>query len=110
MPQKKTAMRCEGRFAFVAMKHGMNMLVGVRNGSPLILGVGNNGDSYLASDTPAFIEHTQNVHYIDDGEIVQITPGYAHVYNLDSLKEIEKRDVTLDIKPEDATKEITHTT
>jgi glucosamine--fructose-6-phosphate aminotransferase (isomerizing) len=101
---KKTAMRCEGRFAFVAMEHGMNMLVGVRNGSPLILGVGNNGDSYLASDTPAFIEHTQNVHYIDDGEIVQITPGYAHVYNLDSLKEIEKRDVTLDIKPEDATK------
>lgn len=101
---QKTAKRCEGRFAFVAMHHGENMLVGIRSGSPLILGVGNTGDSYIASDTPAFIEHTQNVHYIDDGELIEITPEGAEVFELNSLSSIKKRDVALDIKPEDATK------
>ncbi len=99
-----TANRCEGRFAFVVLHYGENCLVAVRRGSPLILGIGENGDAYLASDTPAFINHTQKIHYIDDGEIVYLEDSKITVHSLETLEPIEKREVTLDITPEDATK------
>lgn len=48
-----------------------DLLVGARKGSPLILGVG--ADEYmLASDASAIIEHTQDVVYLRDGELVEL--------------------------------------
>ncbi len=98
---KKTTEFCEGRYAFAVMRHGDEKIVAVRRGSPLILGMGE-GEYFLASDTPAFLEHTQKVHYIDDNEMVEITPSGAKVYDFFTGNEIVKRDVTLDLRPEDA--------
>lgn len=56
-------------------------LVGVRNGSPLCLGIGD-GEMILASDVPAMLSHTKQVIYLDDGEIVQITPSQYQLLNL----------------------------
>ncbi len=44
------------------------LLIAARKGSPLLIGVGNN-EHFAASDASAIIEHTQNVVYLDDGEI-----------------------------------------
>ncbi len=44
-------------------------LVGARNGSPLVLGIGN-GEMFLASDVTAIMSHTRQVSYLEDGEIV----------------------------------------
>jgi glucosamine--fructose-6-phosphate aminotransferase (isomerizing) len=102
---RKTSDRCEGRFAFVVLHHGEDRLVGVRSGSPLILGLNDEKNEYfIASDTPAFLEHTQKVHYIDDGEVVEITKEGAKVFLLNTDKEIVKRDVILEASPEDASK------
>lgn len=101
---QNTAKQCEGRFAFVVLHAGEERMVGVRQGSPLILGIGEDGDSYLASDTPAFVEHTSTVNYIDDGEIVDITSDAVCVFSLETLEPIEKREVTLSTKAEDVTK------
>ncbi len=97
---KKTSDLCEGRYAFAVMRHGENKIVAVRRGSPIILGIGE-GKYFLASDTPAFMEHTQKVHYIDDNEMVEITPEGAKVYDLLTGNEIVKRDVILEVAPED---------
>lgn len=47
-------------------------IVGGRKGSPLCLGVGN-GENMIASDVAAFVGRTQNVVYLDDGQIVHLT-------------------------------------
>jgi len=51
-------------------------LVGVRNGSPLVLGISEN-EMFLASDVTAVMAHTKQVVYLEDGEIVSVTAdGY----------------------------------
>jgi len=51
-------------------------LVVARNGSPLLLGIGE-GEYYAASDATALIEHTRNVVYLDDGDLAVLTEdGY----------------------------------
>jgi len=47
------------------------VVVGARNGSPLVLGVGD-GEMFLASDVTAMMSHTRQVIYLEDGEIVKI--------------------------------------
>mgnify|MGYP000597384018 CR=1 FL=1 len=40
-------------------------LVGARNGSPLVIGIGD-GINYVASDVAAILHHTRQVIYLDD--------------------------------------------
>jgi len=46
-------------------------IVAARMGSPIIIGLGN-GENFVASDMAAFVEHTRNVTYLNDGEIAVI--------------------------------------
>ena len=48
-----------------------NKLVAARHGSPLVLGVGHD-EYFIASDTSPIVEHTRNVIYLAEGEIVSI--------------------------------------
>src|SRR3954447_23233735 len=64
----------EGHFAFVAMRlDEPEVLVGARKECPLIVGRGQ-GETFLASAIPAFLAHTRQVQYIENGELVVITP------------------------------------
>ena len=47
-------------------------IIGSKNGSPLVLGVGRNNDFFLASDIPAFLDQTKDVVYLYDGDTVVI--------------------------------------
>jgi len=49
-------------------------IVGARNGSPLVLGIGHD-EMFLASDVTAIIAHTKQVVYLEDGEMASITPS-----------------------------------
>jgi glutamine---fructose-6-phosphate transaminase (isomerizing) len=54
-----------------------NKLVVARNGSPLLLGIGDGGEYYVASDVAAVLAQTRQVIYLDDGEMAVLTPdGY----------------------------------
>lgn len=46
-------------------------IVGARNGSPLVIGVGE-GETLLASDVTALVAHTRQVVYLSDGELVTL--------------------------------------
>ena len=64
----------EGHFAFVAMRlDEPDVLVGARKECPLIVGRGE-GETFLASAIPAFLRETRRVQFIENGEIVAITP------------------------------------
>ena len=79
-----------------------DVLVAARNGSPLIVGVGDE-EYVVASDAAAVIEHTTNVIYLDDGEMavirrdglstttVDAVPTHKEVQQVEwSLEQIEK--------------------
>jgi glucosamine--fructose-6-phosphate aminotransferase (isomerizing) len=81
----------EGVFAFVALSaKEPDLLVGARNGPPLVLGLGE-GESFIASDVPAFLAHTRNAVFLDDGDVAVIRRGTAEI--LDGNGNVRKRDV-----------------
>jgi len=64
----------DGHFAFVAMRRDEpDVLVGARKECPLVVGRGE-GETFLASAIPAFLRETRRVQFIENGEIVVITP------------------------------------
>src|SRR5690606_36598643 len=53
-------------------------IVAARLGSPLLIGVGPNDETFVASDAAAVIAHTRDVVYLDDGDMATITRrGYT---------------------------------
>jgi glucosamine--fructose-6-phosphate aminotransferase (isomerizing) len=67
--------RLEGHFTFVFIhRDHPNELVGVRNQTPMVVGLGE-GENFLASNLAAFLAETRHVMFPDDGEIVTIRPN-----------------------------------
>src|SRR5262249_33139234 len=58
------------------------VVVGARNGSPLVVGV-SDGEYFLASDVAPIIEHTRQVVYLDDGEMAVLSPGGFHTATIE---------------------------
>jgi glucosamine--fructose-6-phosphate aminotransferase (isomerizing) len=65
-----------------------DVLVAARNGSPLIVGVGED-ERFVASDASPLLEHTRSVIYLDDGEMVVLTRDGYRVRDLE-VKHIDK--------------------
>jgi len=65
-----------------------DQIVIARKSSPLVVGIGADGDFYIASDASPIIEHTKNVVYLNDGEmaVVHRTNGLK-VYNIENSEE-----------------------
>jgi glutamine---fructose-6-phosphate transaminase (isomerizing) len=81
----------EGHFAFVVIHHDHpHLLVGARRQCPLVVGVGD-GEMFLASSIAAFLSETRRVQFIEDGEIVSITPEGARFVT--DAGEVEDKDV-----------------
>ena len=62
-------LKLKGRNAVVAMSENFNGLVGVKKGSPLVVGIGER-EYFIASDVRAFVRETRRVIYLDDNEMV----------------------------------------
>ena len=59
-----------GAYAIVVMdRNNPNQLVAARKSSPLVVGIGNEDDFFLASDVTPIVEYTNKVVYLDDEEI-----------------------------------------
>jgi glucosamine--fructose-6-phosphate aminotransferase (isomerizing) len=57
-------------------------VVGARNESPLVIGVGPD-ENFLASDVPALLRYTDRVLYVMDKEMVVITPKGVTIHDLE---------------------------
>jgi glucosamine--fructose-6-phosphate aminotransferase (isomerizing) len=64
-------------------------IVGARCDSPLIVGVGK-GENFLASDAPAILDYTKNVIFLENDEVVEITPRSVKVINQKGRKKAKK--------------------
>lgn len=96
---QKALHEVEGTYGIaVISSRDPGKIVGARNGSPLVVGVGE-GENFIASDVTALLEHTRQVVFLDDGEMVVIDREHVHITNLDNI-EIDRKpeEVHWDVK------------
>jgi glucosamine--fructose-6-phosphate aminotransferase (isomerizing) len=62
-----------------------DLLVVARNGSPLVVGLGD-GETLVASDPQPVVEHTRRVVYLEDREVALLTAGNIQVSRLDGSR------------------------
>ena len=100
---RQALTQVEGAYGIVALSmDNPDELVVARNGSPLLLGVGE-GEHFIGSDASPFIEYTRHVVYLNDGEMAVVrrdgyevseiegAPVAKEVHELEwDLEEIEK--------------------
>ena len=78
------------------------IIVAIRKDNPLIVGVAEHGN-FIASDVSAFIGHTNNVYYMNDGEIAVLKPGSVEFFDSD-CQPLQKQIETVDINLESVNK------
>ena len=93
-----------GTFGIVALcSEEPDVMVAARHGSPLVLGLGD-GEYFLASDASPIIEHTRNVIYLDEGEMVVLNSDGYTVKQIYKNKVLSKAVTTLDMSLEEIEK------
>jgi len=80
----KTVSQLKGQYAFVVMFED-GTLVAARFHEPLIIGVGKNS-YFLSSDVLGFIENTDDVIYLDNGNITIIDSSGLKIYDFDGVQ------------------------
>jgi glucosamine--fructose-6-phosphate aminotransferase (isomerizing) len=70
---RKALRQIEGAYALVVLSDlHPDRVVAAKNASPMVVGLGR-GETFLASDVPALLEHTREVLFLEDGDIVELT-------------------------------------
>ncbi|MBP8168077.1 MAG: glutamine--fructose-6-phosphate transaminase (isomerizing) [Azonexus sp.] len=75
--------RLVGAYAIAVIDHSQpGKVVVAREGSPLLLGVSDNGN-YAASDASALLQVTRNMVYLENGDIAELTATSVRITRLD---------------------------
>ena len=99
----KTIKKLKGAYALgVIAKDSPEEMIAVRKESPLIVGLSEDGN-YIASDVPAILNYTRDVYFLDNGEVVRLTPSGVEVFDFDS-NPVDKEVHTVEWSVDAATK------
>lgn len=86
----QTIKDLKGAYALgVIHKNDPEKLIAARNGSPLVIGVGDKAN-YIASDARALLKETQEFIFLENGDIAEIT--------LNAIKILDHKGVTVERK------------
>lgn len=91
----KAFLELEGRNTIILLSAEDNHVIAVRNGSPLVIGVGND-EYFFASDTLSFADKTDQVIYINDNEMVEYKNNKINLFDVKTNDEIEIQTKKLD--------------
>ncbi len=92
----------EGSYAVAMIAADSDEIFAARSGSPLVIGL--DGDErFLASDVPAFLEYTDDVIVLEDGDVAVLSTGSHRITTLDGTV-VDRPIETVDWQAEDAAK------
>ena len=97
----KAFIQLHGRNSIVVLDTTTGDLIAAKNGSPLILGMGDD-EWFLASDVTPLLEHTKEVIFIEDNQYVHLNSTYKFYDS--QLLPIEPGMTTIDWSVEQARK------
>lgn len=93
---KKALSRVTGAYAVAVFdKRHPERIVGARQGSPMVVGLGE-GENFIASDAMALVGVTDKIVYLDDGDIVSITKDTCEIFartGSDTWQPVERKAV-----------------
>ncbi|MDG7038709.1 MAG: glutamine--fructose-6-phosphate transaminase (isomerizing) [Nitrososphaerota archaeon] len=102
----KSSKELRGSFAVAALYNGEpNKIVVIKQESPLLLGIGD-GMNFAASDATAFIDKTDLIIPLEDGDLAVIDNLGYKILRIDSGKVVNRDFVKLSMKVEDISKGI----
>ena len=92
--------RVEGTYGLVVLDaRRPGELVAARNGSPLVIGIGE-GETLVASDVAALVRHTQRVSYLEDGELATLSATDVRTSTREA-RPIDREPTTVEVTAED---------
>jgi glucosamine--fructose-6-phosphate aminotransferase (isomerizing) len=98
---RKTMSQVEGTFGMAVIhRHAPGEVVVARRGSPLIIGVAEEGN-YAASDVAAMVRYTTEVVHLNDNELALLTEEGVSISTAQA-KAIQRATETVEWQPEDA--------
>jgi glucosamine--fructose-6-phosphate aminotransferase (isomerizing) len=78
---REAVSQLKGAYALaIVSKHAPNRVIAIRQGSPLVLGVGQ-GEFFVASDPLALLSITQSFIYLEDHDLADVTLAGITIYN-----------------------------
>jgi len=97
---KVTLKEVVGAYGIIVVcKDEPNKVIAARNGSPLVIGLGE-GENFIGSDVSAIMEYTRNILYLDDGEIIEVTKDNYSIKHIEHdneiIKEVEEIEFTIE--------------
>jgi len=91
----------KGSYALLIIASGADCLIAARNGSPLVLGIGDN-EYFAASDMTPVLEFTERAIFLEDGDIACLTMNGVEVSS--QGKPVSRKVELIDWSPEEAKK------
>ncbi|MBI3963908.1 MAG: glutamine--fructose-6-phosphate transaminase (isomerizing), partial [Candidatus Kerfeldbacteria bacterium] len=92
----RTLMAIRGAYGIAVLSRDEpEKIVAARFGSPLILGIVGDGEYIVASDVTAILRHTRRVIYLEDGDVVTLTPN-AYMIHTRGQTPIERTPEQID--------------
>ena len=80
----------EGAYALAVMHQDVKgVIVATRRNAPLLVGIGE-GEHFVASDVPAIIQYTKKAMYLEDNQIVTLTPNSMKLIDIDNNEVAQK--------------------
>ena len=78
---QKVVNNLEGSYGLgVISSENPNTLIAARRGSPLLIGIGDNGN-YIASDQMALLSLTKKFIYLEEGDVAELNLKKVRIYN-----------------------------
>ncbi len=83
---RNATKRIEGAYALCVMHQDVkDTIVATKRNAPLLVGIGEH-EYYVASDVPATIDYTKKAMYLDDNQIVTLTPDSMVLIDAEGTK------------------------
>jgi glucosamine--fructose-6-phosphate aminotransferase (isomerizing) len=78
---RRTLRELHGSYALLFLnRRDPKRLIVAKNSTPIVIGWGE-GETFIASDIPALLDHTRKVTFLEDGEIGEVTVSSYRLFN-----------------------------